>query len=95
MRTPTCEELELLSKWPHNKVHSLIDFLEGLWWMADKTITFTEDAERFYLELNTLGWKGNEEIVQALMDNVIFWNRHWKGSKPPGVYSFEFLKDEG
>ena len=94
MKTPTTEELEIISRWPRKDVHGLVAFLEGLWWMPEHTITFSEDSEYYYLELDTMGWKGNEEIIHALMDNVILWYHHWTSSKPVGKYSFEFEKHE-
>lgn len=93
MKIPTCEELELLSKWPRNNVFGLVEFLNGLWWLPQRNILFVEAEDKFILELKTMSWHGNEEIIHALMDNVIFWNHHWRESRP-GKYIFEFKKDE-
>ena len=94
MKYPTNEELDILSKWKRNDIHGLIDFLQGLWWMPYDSIIYTEDSKKYYLTLNTHSWKGNEDIIHALMDNIIFWHRHWVKSEKPGLYYFEFNKDE-
>lgn len=88
----TDQEAEILKKWRRNDPHSLVDFLSGLWFVPEKTIRIDETEDKYYLQLNTMSWKGNEDIIHALMDNVIFWHKHWRKTERGGHYTFEFEK---
>jgi hypothetical protein len=41
------------------------------------------------LFLATGGWSGNEDIINALADNIVFWSKYWKKSERGGGYTFE------
>ena len=65
----------------------LLEILHKIWNYKDcckikikRTIT---------LELITCGWSGNEDIVQALMENKVFWFSYWEESKKGGYYKFK------
>ena len=36
----------------------------------------------------TGGWSGNEEVIDALRDNLMFWIFYWKESHRGGLYKF-------
>jgi hypothetical protein len=40
------------------------------------------------MELKTGGWSGNEDIINALQQNVVFWTKYWRTSKRGGFYAF-------
>ena len=44
------------------------------------------------LELHTVGWSGNEDIIAALMENEVFWMMCWVKSERGGHYYFELPK---
>jgi hypothetical protein len=87
MRVPTCEELDLISGWSDD-VWGLVEFISAFWWRPEETILLKEDDFKLYLELNTMGWKGNEELVQAIMDNNILKCYNLSDY----TYKFEFNK---
>lgn len=94
MRFPTDEELDILKKWHKKDPVDLILFLNGLWFLPGGTIKLEEKPKHYLLHLNTMCWKGNEMLINALMDNVIFWNRHWLKSELGGHYTFIFDKSK-
>jgi len=44
------------------------------------------------LELHTFGWSGNEEIIQSLQSNFMFWGMYWQKSLRGGHYYFKLNK---
>ena len=43
---------------------------------------------------NTGGWSGNEEIIDALQRNAMFWARCWEMSKRGGEHVFRLPEEE-
>ena len=84
MEYPTDKELERIEKWLHQE-RGLIDFVRSLWEYADVGY-FVLDGNK--LELHTGGWSGNEDIIEALKSNFIFWNVTWRKSERGGHYYF-------
>ena len=44
------------------------------------------------LELHTYGWSGNEEMIEALMKNMMFFSLYWEKSTRGGHYYFKLRK---
>lgn len=66
----------------------LLSFVHKAWQTpGDVEAWRTDDGLRF--RFVTLGWSGNEELIQALEDNKIFWFMCWQSSVRGG--SFEFM----
>lgn len=61
-----------------------MEYVEGLWHWPDY---FVRDGCKF--TLHTGGWSGNESLVHALMDNVLFVAFCWVSSRRGGHYEFE------
>ena len=40
------------------------------------------------LELHTYGWSGNEAVIGALQQNILFWHLSWEVSKVGGHFWF-------
>ena len=71
---------------------SLIDFIGEIWEYG--TMGFIKKGKRVIkLELHTLGWSGNEDIIQALKQNFIFWSMNWDMSRRGGHYYFTIKLD--
>jgi hypothetical protein len=40
------------------------------------------------LQLHTGGWSGCEDMIEVLMENILFWSRFWYSSTRGGHYEF-------
>ena len=66
----------------------IINLLQANWhW--DDCIRFKQKGKTFWLELHTGGWSGNEEIIDALGRNKMFWMLYWQKSERGGHYWFK------
>lgn len=88
---PTPETLELIKTWPPNK-ESYLDLMRGIksiWAHAENGYwTYTHKKNHTY-NLSTAGWSGNEDIIDALQANKVFWACCWESSRRGGHYVFE------
>jgi hypothetical protein len=87
---PTQEDLDILSKWDFNQgsIKDFLDFLESSWWMADWG--FKLSGKRVLkLQLHTGGWSGNEDIIDAIQKQFIFWSMCWTETHRGGHYYFK------
>ena len=85
---PTEEELLRIEKWPYDDCRGLFDFIEPLWINYGRILRPNPDT----FDLATGGWSGNEDIIQAMRKNVMFWSICWQLSERGGRYVFE-VKD--
>lgn len=87
---PTEEELLKIEKWDFEKdgsISEFLDFLRSLWhWEEYFSLKGKRTLE---FELHTGGWSGNEEIIDALSKNFIFWSMCWQKSTRGGNYYFK------
>ena len=87
---PTEEELKTISDWPiptkESNYQDLMTFIEGIWWMPDWG--WTKKRGGLYY-VSTGGWSGNEDIIQAMQKNFIFWGATWVQSRRGGHYIFK------
>ena len=94
-RYPSEIELETIKKWDtisESGTLGLIDFVGSIWEYGD--MGFRQRGKRVIkLELHTLGWSGNEDIIQALKMNFIFWSMNWDMSRRGGHYYFTIKLD--
>lgn len=70
----------------------VIDWLKNNWEYADMGIKTKVQDELFFLEIHTLGWSENEEILDKFMQSM-FWVLFWTKSERGGHYYFEIPKD--
>ena len=92
---PTEKELAVLSGWDWHDIAGLLDEIRRLWWMPDWGFVepyrskgiLGKSAVKF--QLHTGGWSGNEDIIDALMENMFFWTFYWQKSEYGGHYWFE------
>lgn len=90
---PTGKELDTIRNWDFNK-KSIQDFLEHIhscWHWADgpgwQGYHLT-GKNILRLELHTGGWSGNENVIEALCENFVFWVMYWEKSVRGGHYYF-------
>ncbi len=83
---PSEETLEFIRNFDcaKNRCLYLAKFIEKIWWAADWG--YTMKGKKLYL--STGGWSGNEEIIDALQSNHVFWLMCWYETKRGGHYTF-------
>jgi hypothetical protein len=101
---PDPEELESIRTWPAgygptgNRAHrDLMEYVKGLWMYADANYWTDKGVaphslrsyDRRSYSISTGGWSGNEDIIQAMESNIMFWATCWVSSKRGGHYEFE------
>jgi|SRR5882672_12409106 len=86
---PTDEEIERIKTWPHDDLLNLMNFVSLVW--SDMG-TMTRKGRTF--RCVTGGWSGNQEILAALQENVMFWTLCWESSNRGGRHIFRVPKIE-
>ena len=83
---PDSADIRKIKKWKTtNGWRDLIDFVEGAVWLRDYG-RFRRNNR--HVRIATGGWSGNEEIVGALSDNLVFWATCWLKSERGGLHVF-------
>ena len=91
---PEEHELEKIRSWDYKDVFEMIEYIAERWNYGD--YGFKREWEynclfnryELHLWLHTCGWSGNEEIIEAILDNVWFkglWYAEWRRG---GHYKF-------
>jgi hypothetical protein len=92
------EELEYIRKFDvvmsNSNVLDLINFIKDLWVWKDY-IKIIHEEDKIIVEMCTGGWSEHEDIIEALMDNRMFWTMYWQKSERGGKYTFEIPLVEG
>lgn len=85
---PTREALQFIESYDVVEwgVEGLISFLCELWYHGD--YGYKRDGNK--LELHTLGWSGNETLIQSLR-KTFFWTFCWESLRRGGHYYFDNL----
>ena len=96
---PTEETLKAITEWKYKDGwYELLDFVNEAWHWRDFVQceivknTFSEYVLKF--RCVTGGWSGNEDIIEALQKNAMFWAMCWKESHRGGKHVFEVKKME-
>ncbi len=71
------------------KTQELLDFITQLWWYADMGVGVEGDK----IELHTLGWSGNEDIIRELKHSSL-WIWNWRKTYAGGHYYFDLGREE-
>jgi hypothetical protein len=89
------KELKKIQNWDVKDAHNLIERLRDMWeyknffienWGFDH---IHKERPVLMLELHTGGWSGNEDIIEALQKNKMFWIMWWWKTERGGHYYFE------
>ena len=80
-----------IKKWDIMKegVDGLLDLVEENWKYAEAGGFRLTGKQVRKLECHTYGWSGNEDIIQALEKNTMFWPLYWYKSLRGGHYYFQ------
>lgn len=89
---PTEEALGYIKNYDilNQPIKKLIEFIQELW--SYKDFFILRGKKTLTLELHTGGWSGNESIIQALAENILFWSMYWEKSVRGGHYYFKITK---
>ena len=92
--------LDKIEAWPYTDPHGLMELVQALWhWGENQYEQHTEDddldrAQEVYT-FHTGGWSGNEQIIQALSNNQMFWLMNWYSSRRGGHFVFKVRVPNG
>lgn len=84
---PTRKELKTIRKWPITTRKDTVDLLAYIKDIWERWGFFTKRGSTYWL--STGGWSGNEEIIEAMKENAMFWMLCWYSSKRGGHYVFK------
>jgi hypothetical protein len=87
---PDSEDLEKIEKW--DTIHDpfgLVKFMESICWRDAIRI---KGKKVWRVEFHTWGWSGNEDIINALRRNLMFFTIYWQRSIRGGHYYFKVYK---
>jgi len=82
---PTEEELKLIKTWKYDDFHGLMQFIYTIWNYADWGWHHKDDQ----YSISTGGWSGNEDIINAMQENIIWWQIFWYSTTRGGHYIFK------
>ena len=85
---PSDEILAYIAKWEpaiEFDFKPLMDLIGRIWAYPD---CFYADPYNRTYALLTAGWSGNEDIIQALRNNLLFWTMCWMSSHRGGKHVF-------
>ena len=90
--------LQVIRNWDYRgQAHrGLLDFVRGAWNRDYGNIEVfppypsLDDNERWVFV--TGGWSGNEMLIDALMENMMFYSQRWYQSTRGGRYEFHIWK---
>lgn len=82
---PSEAALEKIAAWPARDFNGLLEYVASLWAYPDY-VTRAPEARTYTFA--TGGWSGNESLVSALQQNLIFWGTCWMSSRRGGRYEF-------
>ena len=90
---PSEEDIERIKLWEfaqRGSFEQLMEFVKDCWNYSDWG--FRQDGRKYWL--STGGWSGNEEVIEAMHENVgMFWSICWHVSKRGGHFEFEIPED--
>lgn len=84
---PEESELKQIAEWPWQDISGLLAFVQPRWSYPDRWWTVGD-----VLNLSTGGWSGNEDLVRAMQQNVMFWYICWISSRRGGHYEFDLSR---
>ena len=88
---PDSADIERVKQWTFHEPDSFVKFMEffrsiGNYWPSDAPFGWTQNGRIYHV--STGGWSGNEEILEAMQDNLTFWMVCWREHRRGGHYVF-------
>ena len=87
---PTDETLRTIREWPiksNANIQNLLRYVQEAWRYKFVMHTYGSGREQ-WIDVATVGWSGNEELIGALRENRTFWALCWLESRRGGGYRF-------
>ena len=84
---PSEAALTAIREWPLDDPAGWFAFIRSIWWSADWGWTTEEKASKTLHNVSTGGWSGNEEIIDAMRESVL-WGMTWRIHSVGGHYEF-------
>jgi hypothetical protein len=81
---PSQEQIAAIIAWPYSDYKGLLEFCKSIWHWSDWA-TSRGNSYRFA----TGGWSGNEDIIDAMQQNHIFWMECRESSHRGGLFKFK------
>jgi len=90
---PDKASLKAIEKWDilEQGVQGLLDLVEENTHFGDWSFDI-KGKHILRLEYHTGGWSGNEDVIDALQKNTLFFPMFWKKSEAGGHYYFRISK---
>jgi hypothetical protein len=97
---PDEEQLRDIQNWEVKSTEDLLAlfmYARSLWWPDDhyfhidnRTTKSTYNGGNRFTRavVHTVGWSGNESIIDSMMNNCMVWSLCWSSSKRGGHYVF-------
>jgi len=94
---PEEAELQTIEQWPTDNLVELFEYIKTRWRYADyedANFWVEKDEEdegkpvKIY-EIATGGWSGNEDIIEAMQKNIVFWYTAWYKTERGGKFTFK------
>lgn len=92
---PSEKELNEISQFTFKNTWDIRKFLEkiyDLWHHTYGTYIIEKNKKPKKLILITGGWSGNEDIIDAMAENHVFWESCWVKSIRGGRFEFELIR---
>lgn len=91
---PTEDDLKRIETWEITRgqdLFRLMEFVRKCWWSPE----WGWHKRRRAFSISTGGWSGNEDLVNAMRKNRIFWTLCWYSSRRGGHFRFRIPKMAG
>jgi len=85
---PTEDALQRIKDWEARDGIGLLKFIEENLWTYPQYIKQKDGT----WHLSTCGWSGNEDIINAMTENQVWWSLYWTSSVRGGHYVFDPIR---
>lgn len=82
---PTEEQLATIECWDASDLGGLMAYIKPIWNYSDCGYWKEENGE---YRISTGGWSGNEDIIEVMNRNFVWWSQFWYQSNRGGHYIF-------
>ncbi len=96
---PSDAQLKVITNWQYTMGwKNLVAYVEALWWTPSFGFSLSRgkahifDRQVIKLQLHTGGWSGNEDIIDALQHNYMFWSMSFYKQIRGGHFWFDIDK---